>query len=150
MPPSRAAGRSGLLDRLPALCGTAVLVLTATPWMQRTLDAEPGDLQQTYSLWGLLATVNHGLMFLLILAIVALLAFVVVVVLLRPDRMVARAIVSWLAVAASGGILLNIDAGYGPGAGGVLTLVLCLVTALATSSATVFRGFVGRPDRRVT
>lgn len=132
-------GWLGQLTRLPPLSGAVVLALTATPWMQKITETEPVGIQRTYTLWGLLATVNNRFLFLLILAIGVLLAFVVVGIAVRPDLMLARSIVGWLAVAAAVGIVLNTDNGYTPGAGAILTLVVCTVTAGVTSLAPLFR-----------
>lgn len=116
-----------------------MLTLTATPWLQKTIESEAGDLQRTYTLWGMLATVNSHLLPLLILAIALLLAYAVVSIVLPPERMLPRSVLGWLAVVSAVGIVVNADNGYTPGAGAILTLVVCAITALLTSLSPLFR-----------
>lgn len=119
-------------NRLPPLLGTAVLVLTATPWMSRPVDVPEvsGNVQSQYSLWGMLATVNSAFFGLLVTAIVLIMVFVAAAVLPTRAR-TARAVAGWFGAAAIGGIMINIDSDYTPSAGIVLALLLtigCAVT----------------------
>lgn len=124
---------ASLPRRLPPFSSAAVLALTATPWLQKVYETPDVDVNRTYTLWGMLATVNHRMLFALVLAIGILLAFIVIGVVARPDRLLARSIVGWLAVLASAGIIVFADNGHTPGAGVIITLVVCLITALVTS-----------------
>lgn len=125
---------SSLAARLPPISGGIVLALTAAPWMQ-TAPESTADPQRTYTLWGLLASVSHAFLTLLIIAIALLLAYAVGSLVLPLDRIGARSVLGWLAVAATVGIILNLDDGSTAGAGAVLTLVVCAATALLTSLA---------------
>ncbi len=138
-------GWSSLPSRLSPISGGIVLALTATTWLQKTYDASPVDVTRTYTLWGMLTTVNHSLLFLLILAIVLILGSAIAGIVLPPEPMLARSILGWLAVAAVVGIIVNSDNGHTPGAGAILTLVVCIVTALVTSLAPLLRPRSRRP-----
>ncbi len=132
-------GWSSLPSRLSPISGGIVLALTATTWLQKTYEASPVDAIRTYTLWGMLSTVNHSLLFLLIFAIALLLASAVAGIVLPVDRMLPRSILGWLAVAAVVGIVVNSDNGHTPGAGAILTLVVCVVTAIVTSLTPLLR-----------
>ena len=75
----------------------------------------------------------------LIIAIVLVLASAVAGIVLPPDQLLARSILGWLAVAAVVGIVVNSDNGHTPGAGAILTLVVCAVTAIVTSLTPLLR-----------
>ncbi|GAB3750553.1 hypothetical protein [Microlunatus parietis] len=100
-------------------------------------------MNRTSTLWGMLATVNHRMLFALVLAIGILLAFVVVGVLARPDRLLARSVLGWLAVLATSGIIFFSDNDHTPGAGVIITLVVCAITALVTSLGPLLQRFQG-------
>ncbi|WP_152362476.1 hypothetical protein [Microlunatus speluncae] len=139
------SGWSSLPSRLSPISGGIVLALTATTWLQKTYEASPVDVVRTYTLWGLLSTVSHRLLFLLIIAIVLLLASAVAGIVLPPDRMLARSVLGWLAVAAVVGIVVNSDNGHAPGAGAIVTLVVCSVTALVTTFVPLLRSRSQQP-----
>lgn len=124
---------ASLPRRLPPISSAAVLALTATPWLQKLYETPEVDVNRTYTLWGMLATVNHRFLVALVLAIAILLAFVVIGAVNRPDRLLARSILGWLAVVAVAGIIAFTDNGYASGAGAIITLVVCVITALVTS-----------------
>lgn len=133
---------SSLPARVAPISGGVVLALTAAPWMQSPPESS-ADPQRTYTLWGLLASVSHVYLTLLIIAIVLLLAYAVGSLVLPLDRMGVRSVLGWLAAAATVGIILNLDDGSTAGAGAVLTLVVCAATALLTSLAPLLQ-----PTRR--
>jgi hypothetical protein len=133
---------SNLPARVAPISGGVVLALTAAPWMQSAPESS-ADPQRTYTLWGLLASVSHVYLTLLIIAIVLLLAYAVGSMVLPLDRMGVRSVLGWLAVAATVGIIVNLDRGSTAGAGAVLTLVVCVATALLTSLAPLLQ-----PTRR--
>lgn len=138
-------GWSSLPSRLSPVSGGIVLALTATTWLQKIYDASPVDVTRTYTLWGMLTTVNHRLLFLLILAIALILASAIAGIVLPPEPMLTRSILGWLAVAAVVGIIVNSDSDHTPGAGAILTLVVCTVTALVTSLVPLLRPRSRRP-----
>lgn len=124
--------------RLPPLLGTGVLVLTAMPWMHRPVEVPDvsGNLQSTYTLWGMLSTVNHSFFGLLVLAIVLILLFVVSAV-LPTESLTARAVAAWFGVGAIVGIVINIDSDYSPSAGIILALVLTIACAAVLTAAAI-------------
>jgi len=130
---------SSLPSRLSPISGGIVLALTATTWLQKTYEASSVDVTRTYTLWGMLSTVNHSLLFLLIIAIVLVVGSAMLAIVLPPGLMLARSILGWLAVAAVVGIIVNSDNGHTPGAGAILTLVVCAVTAIVTSLTPLLR-----------
>ncbi|MFC7626095.1 hypothetical protein [Microlunatus sp. GCM10028923] len=132
---------ASLPTRLPPFSSAAVLALTATPWLQKVYETSEVDVNQTYTLWGMLATVNHSLLFALVLAIGILLAFVVVGVLAPPDQLLARSVLGWLAAVAAAGIIVFADNGHIPGAGVIITLIVCVITAAVTSFAPLLQRF---------
>ena len=120
-----------MMARLLPAGGAAVLALTATTWIGRRLQTDSGTVEQAYTLWGMLKTVREDLWIGLLIGIIVVCLFVAVAVLLGNRRPVVSIAASWLAAFATLIIMLNTDAGYSPGPGAWITLVVTLLCAIA-------------------
>lgn len=124
--------------RLPPLLAMAVLVLTATPWIHRPVEVPDvsGNMQSTYTLWGMLSTVNYAFFGLLVFAMILIVLFVVAAV-LPTGALTARAVAAWFGVGAIVGIMINIDSDYSPSAGMILALLLSIACAAVTTAGAI-------------
>lgn len=120
-------------QRLQPAAGVAVLALTATDWLVRSVSTQAGRADRTFSFWGMFESVPDELAVGLGLTALILVIFVGVSILIDHTRPAAATVSSWLAALATLIVLLNIDSGYSAGPGLWLTLIVCLVTAVAGS-----------------
>lgn len=136
---------STVIQRLLPAAGVAVLALTATPWIGKSIRTEGGTVDRTFSFWGLFESVRQNLVAGLGLGAAVLVAFILVSVLVDHARPAAGTVLSWLAALTTLIVLLNVDSGYSAGPGLWLTLV---VTSFAAIAGTIDWTFSANGARR--